>query len=107
MKKIIFIFLLLAGMSGRAQNKFVSHDMHMGTPHPAYPFYSSPYVWWNDSTVTLLMTYRSSDTIGNLQFRIDFLLRDDLETHRRLDSLINEIRGWMKPAKPTYSGHNG
>jgi len=92
--------MMLAGMAGKAQYKFVTHDMRMGVPHPGYPFYLDRYIWWNDSTVSLL-NFDERDTVKTLQIQMSFLLHDDLETHRRLDSLIFEMRQVKYVASPS------
>jgi hypothetical protein len=88
MKKLFIIALVVsAAFTANAQYKFVTHDMGVGPGHPPFPFYWKPYIWWNDTTVTALGSW-NQDTVRNLQIQFEWVIKDDLETHRRLDSLI-------------------
>lgn len=81
---------LLSVIAATAQQKYITHDMMMPSDQ-VFPFFDGHFVWWNDSTVTYVSYYQDRDSVRTSWRRIDFLMRDDLETHRRLDSLISEL----------------
>jgi hypothetical protein len=83
---------MLSMSTVKAQYKFVTHYMRWDSTHPAWPYWDGNYVWWDDSTVSYVPTIYHGDTAIAFKNQIDFLMRDDLETHRRLDSLIVSIR---------------
>lgn len=98
MKIFFSIALMFVAFATTAQSKMKIDWERMGTPHPPMPFYMSPYIWWDDSTVTYLPMptsgYWHDSTIDShrLYMQLNFLINDDLETHRRLDSLISVLR---------------
>lgn len=94
MKYSILFLLLIAAFSGEGQGSHpIIHTSGLfESPHAdQYPLFDGKYVWWNDTTMTYVSHY-DKDSIRTLYKRVDFLMRDDLETHRRLDSLIGEMR---------------
>jgi hypothetical protein len=87
---VLFILFLLAGSGAMGQSghpTMIVHDPFLSPKGVQYPFFDGHYVWWNDSTLTYV-SYYDQDSLRSLYKRIDFLMRDDLDTHRRLDSLV-------------------
>lgn len=99
MKLPLLLLCIVGCMTVKGQTKMITHDMFAPRGVP-YPFFDGHFVWWNDSTITYVSHY-DNDSVRTLYQRVKFIMQDDLDTHRRLDSLIASMK--KIEARPGHS----